>query len=159
MLLITDELCCCTQLEARWGDVRPVGLLVEEAGGFGPLLTVVEGDAVVAAVPEPHPVHIEPPAVGVVLVDLGAAHLQLQPWRQHAVHLLLQPVITPASGNHQTNVCSPRQFNPFRENTHLTGENLTLYMRRNLQHRYSSSLVMHFLRRVSFASILIEQLP
>lgn len=80
-------------------QLGPVGLLEEEAGGFGPLLTVVEGDAVVAAVPQPHPVHVQPPAVAAVLVDLGAAHLQLQPWRQHALHLLLQALLAPVSGN------------------------------------------------------------
>lgn len=49
-------------------------LLVEEAGCPGALLIVVKCNAVVAPVPDPHPVHIQPPAMGVELVHLGAAH-------------------------------------------------------------------------------------
>lgn len=62
------------------------------------MLLVVEGDAVVTAMPEPHPVHVQPPALRVVLVHLGTAHLQLQAWREDPLHSLLHRVLTPVSG-------------------------------------------------------------
>lgn len=55
------------------GDWVP-SLLVEKAGCSGALLAVVKCYAIVAPVPDPHPVHIQPPAVGVELVHLRAAH-------------------------------------------------------------------------------------
>lgn len=74
-----------------------LSLLVQKAGCFGTLLIVVKCYAIVAPVPDPHPVHIEPPAMGVVLVYFRAAHFQLQPWGQDTVHSLLQCVIAPMS--------------------------------------------------------------
>lgn len=74
-----------------------LSLLVQKAGCFGALLIVVKCYAIVAAVPDSHPVHIEPPATGVELVDLRTAHFQLQMWGQDMVHCLLQCVIAPMS--------------------------------------------------------------
>lgn len=70
-------------------------LLVQEAGGRGPLLFIVECDAIIAAVFAAHAVHVQPPSLGVVLVDLGAAHLQLQAGGQDVLHPLLHPVLAP----------------------------------------------------------------
>lgn len=62
------------------------------------MLFVVEGDAIVAPVLHTHPVHIHPPALGVILVHLRAAHFKLQTWGQNSLHLLLHSVVAPVSG-------------------------------------------------------------
>lgn len=58
---------------------------------------------------EAHPVHIEPPALGVVLIHLRAAHLKLQTWGQDSLHSLLHCVFTPVSrAQHTVLLISPR---------------------------------------------------
>lgn len=73
--------------------------LVQETGSLGPLPLEVQGDAIVAAVPDAHPVHIQPPAPGVVPVHLGAADVELQARRQDALRPLLHRALTPASAS------------------------------------------------------------
>lgn len=72
--------------------------------------------------PEPHPVHVQPPALRVVLVHLGTAHLQLQAWREDPLHSLLHCVLTPVSGHTdgviissapQGQICSKRSVSVF----------------------------------------------
>lgn len=75
--------------------------LVQEARRSNALLLVVECNAVIAAMPEPHSVHVQPPALRVVLVHLGTADLQLQTWRERSLHSLLHRVLTPVSGKHR----------------------------------------------------------
>lgn len=90
-----------------------LNLLVQKAGCLGALLIVVKCYAIVAPMPDPHPVHIEPPATGVILVHLRAAHFQLQPWGQDMVHSPFQCVIAPMSENHnKPNISNTYQFDP-----------------------------------------------
>lgn len=85
----------------RYTLIRILFSLVQEAGRSDALLLVIEGNAVITAVSESHSVHVEPPALCVVLVHLGTAHLQLQTRREHSLHSLLNSVLTPVSGKHR----------------------------------------------------------
>lgn len=82
--------------------VSTVHLLVQETGGLRTLVFVVQCNAVVAPMLGAHPVHIEPPGLGVVLIHLSAADFKLQARGQHSLHSLLHRVFTPMSGTRGT---------------------------------------------------------
>lgn len=76
-------------------------LLEQETGCLGALLFVVQCDAIITPVPSAHPVHVQSPTLGVVLIDLRAAHFKLQTWGQDSLHPVLHCVFTPVSAAHR----------------------------------------------------------
>lgn len=72
-------------------------LLVQRAECLETVLLVVERYAIIAAMLRPHGLHIQSPALGVILVHFRAAHLQLQARGQDPIHFLLYCVFAPVS--------------------------------------------------------------
>lgn len=72
-------------------------LLEQETGCLVTLLFVIQRDAIITPMLDAHPVHIEPPALGVILIHLRTAHFNLQTWGQDSLHSLLHRVFTPVS--------------------------------------------------------------